>query len=211
MTEQDGELSSRDKVLLAAMQMVGENPGAKLSVRAVAARAGVSTGSLRFHFPTQRALQDEVLTRLYDVVVAEDRIHDTSIPPRDRLVDCLRQVLAPAGVGASAREGARIVHDQFIAPEPTEELQQAYLALERAGLRRVEFWLTVLTQEGALAPGDNTRRAKFLNTVLTGLALERALPAEGSVLQNETDALYLAVDAVLNSAPSDPPAAAALS
>ncbi|MER6947470.1 TetR/AcrR family transcriptional regulator [Nonomuraea sp. NPDC000554] len=198
MTDQNEQLSSRDKVLLAAMQLIGENPGAKLSVRAVAARAGVSTGSLRFHFPTQRALQDEVLTRLYDLVVPEERIHDRDVPARDRLVDCLRQVLAPAGVGAGAREAHRTVHEQFIASEPTEQVREAYFALEREGRRRVEYWLTVLTQEGALAPGDTSRRAKFLLTVLNGLALERALPADGSILQSENDTLYMAVDAILN-------------
>ncbi|MFI6908289.1 TetR/AcrR family transcriptional regulator [Nonomuraea sp. NPDC050394] len=202
MTEQNERLSSRDKVLLAAMQLIGENPGAKLSVRAVAARAGVSTGSLRFHFPTQRALQDEVLTRLYDVVVPEDRIHDRDVPARDRLADCLRQVLAPAGVGAGAREAHRTIHEHFIAPEPTEHVREAYLALEGEGRRRVEYWLTVLTQEGALTPGDTSRRAKFLLTVLNGLALERALPSDGSILQSENDTLYMAVDAVLNSGTS---------
>ncbi|MFI6293960.1 TetR/AcrR family transcriptional regulator [Nonomuraea sp. NPDC050790] len=196
-SDENKQLSSRDKVLLAALQLIGENPGAKLSVRAVAARAGVSTGSLRFHFPTQRALQDEVLTRLYDVVVSDERIHDRDVPPRDRLVDCLRQVLAPAGVGAGAREAQRTVYEQFIAPEPTEQVQEAYLALEREGRRRVEYWLTVLTQEGALAPGDTARRAKFLLTILNGLALERALPSDGSILQSETDTLYMAVDAIL--------------
>ncbi|KIF77257.1 TetR family transcriptional regulator [Streptomyces sp. 150FB] len=202
MTDHDEQLGSRDKVLLAAMQMIGENPGAKLSVRAVAARAGVSTGSLRYHFPTQRELQDEVLSRLYDVVIAEDRIHDRTVPARDRLVDCLRQVLAPAGVGAGAREASRVIHEQFIATEPTEQVQDAYLALEREGRRRVEHWLTTLTHEGALAAGDTSRSAKFLLTVLNGLALERALPAEGSILQAENDTLYMAVDAVLHSGAS---------
>lgn len=198
--EQDRKnLSSRDKVLLAAMKMFGEDPGTKLSVRAVAARAGVSTGSLRYHFPTQRELQDEVLTRIYDLVVPDDRIHDSAVPARDRLVECLRQVLAGVGVGAQAREATRKVVEEFIATEPTEEIRAAYLAIEREIRRRVEYWLTVLTNEGALSEGDNTRRAKFLITVVNGLGLERALPAEDSILQSETDTLYTAVDCVLGS------------
>ncbi|TQL91137.1 TetR/AcrR family transcriptional regulator [Pseudonocardia kunmingensis] len=200
MEERDREnLSSRDKVLLAAMELFGEEPGTRLSVRAVASRAGVSTGSLRYHFPTQRELQDEVLTRIYDLVVPDDRIHDTSAPARDRLVDCLRQVLAGSGVGAQARANLRKVVEEFIAPEPTDDGRAAYLAIEREGRRRVEYWLTVLTNEGALAEGDNTRRARFLLTVVNGLGLERALPAEDSILQSETDTLYAAVDCVLSS------------
>jgi AcrR family transcriptional regulator len=194
-----GKLSSRDKILLAAMTMFGENPGARLSVRAVAARAGLSTGSLRYHFPTQRELQDEVLTRIYDLVVSDDRIHDRTVPARDRLVDCLRQILVGVGVGRQAREATRKIVEEFIAPEPTEEVRAAYLAIEREVRRRVEYWLTTLTNEGALPEGDNTRRAKFLLTVINGLGLERALPAEDSILQSETDTLYTAVDCVLGS------------
>ncbi|MFI7016614.1 TetR/AcrR family transcriptional regulator [Streptomyces sp. NPDC050164] len=190
-------MSSRDKVLKAAMEMFGEDPGARLSVRAVAARAGVSTGSLRYHFPTQRALQDAVLAGIYDVVAPDDRIHERSVPARDRLVDCLRQVLAPAGVGEQARTAWRQIHQAFIEPEPTEENRAAYLAIEREGQRRIEYWLTILTNEGALAQGDNTRRARFLLTVLNGLSIERALPSDESILTAETETLYTAVDCVL--------------
>lgn len=198
VTRDDENLSSRDKILRAAMQLFGEDPGARLTVRAVASRAGLSTGSLRYHFPTQRALQDEVLTRIYDLVAPDEEIHDRSVPARDRLVGCLRQVLAGAGVGAEAREATRKVVEEFIAPEPTEELRAAYLAIEREMRRRVEYWLTVLANEGALPDGDNTRRARFLLTVLNGLGFERALQAENSILQLETDALYTAVDCVLD-------------
>lgn len=191
-------LGSRDKVLLAAMQLFGENPAANLSVRAIAARAGVSTGSLRHHFPTQRALQEEMLTRIYDLVAPDEDIHDRSIPAQDRLVGCLRQVLAPAGAGEQARKALRTVVEQFVAPEPDEELRAAYAAIEQEAHRRVQYWLTVLADEGALAPGDNARRARFLITVVNGLGLERALPGDHSTLQSESETLYSAVDWVLS-------------
>lgn len=136
---------------------------------------------------------------VHDLVISDDRIHDSSVPARDRLVDCLRQVLIRVGVGAQAREGMRKVVDEFIAPEPTEEIHAAYLAMDREVRRRVEYWLTALTDDGALPEGDNTRRARFLITVVNGLGLERALPAEDSILQSETDTLYTAVDCVLGS------------
>ncbi|MEU8635462.1 helix-turn-helix domain-containing protein [Amycolatopsis sp. NPDC048633] len=199
MADQETGLSSRDMVLRAAMAMFGEDPGARLSVRAVAARAGVSTGSLRHHFPTQRALQDAVLAGIYDVVAPGDRIHDRSATARDRLIDCLRQVLALAGVGEQARAGWGEIFKTYIAPEPTDETRAAYLAIEREGQRRVEYWLTVLSTEGALAEGDNGRRARFLMTVLNGLSIARALPSEESILATETETLHAAVDHVLGS------------
>lgn len=197
MTAQDVGPSSRDRILRAAVAMFGEDAGARLSVRAVAARAGVSTGSLRYHFPTQRALQDAVLAGIYDVVAPGEGIHDRSVPARDRLIDCLRQVLALAGVGDQARAGWREIFKTYIEPEPTEENRAAYLAIEREAQRRVEYWLSVLSNEGALSEGDNARRARFLVTVLNGLSIARALPAEESILAAETETLHAAVDHVL--------------
>ena len=199
MTEQETGASSRDRVLQAAMAMFGEDPGARLSVRGVAARAGVSTGSLRYHFPTQRALQDAVLAGIYDVLTPGDRIHDRSAPARDRLIDCLGQVLALAGVGEQARAAWSVVFKTYIEPEPTDEIRAAYLAIEREARRRVEYWLTVLRNEGALADGDNSRRAGFLVTVLNGLSIARALPSDESILATETETLHAAVDHVLGS------------
>ncbi|MGW6740655.1 TetR/AcrR family transcriptional regulator [Streptomyces sp. NPDC055025] len=199
MTEKKEGVGTRDRILAAAAAMIGEDPSVNLSVRAVAARAGVSTGSLRHFFPTQRELRDAVLAVIYDHVVSEDGIHDRSVPARDRLVNCLRQVLAPAGVGERAREAWGRLFETFIASEPTDEVRAAYLAMDREGQRRVESWLAILTQEGALAAGENTRRARFLMTVLNGLATERALPAEKSILRSETETLYMAVDCVLDS------------
>ncbi|MDN3445460.1 TetR/AcrR family transcriptional regulator [Microbacterium sp. APC 3901] len=202
MTVDPSTMHTRDRILQTALTMFGENPGAKLSVRAVAARTGVSTGSLRFHFPTQRALLDEVLRIVYEVIAPDDPIHDETLAPRERLLACLRQVLAPSGVGEQARHAATLLHQTFIEPELTGELRDAYLANERAGQRRVEHWLSVLGEEGSLPPGDDVRRARFLNTVLAGLALERALPSDESILTSETNTLTMAVDAVFTGASS---------
>ncbi|MDG4808199.1 TetR/AcrR family transcriptional regulator [Micromonospora sp. WMMD1120] len=199
MTQGEETTGSREKILAAAAAMLAEDVMARLSVRAVAARAGVSTGSLRFHFPTQRELKDAVLSRIYTQVFPDSPIHDRSLPARDRLVSCLRQVLAPAGVGARARAAWTLAYQAFIASEPTEQVRAEYLAVERGGWQRVEYWLSVLADEGALPKEDHARRIKFLLTVLNGLSIERALPAEDSILETETETLYLAVDSVLRS------------
>ncbi|MGO1885403.1 MAG: TetR/AcrR family transcriptional regulator, partial [Citricoccus sp.] len=159
--------------------------------------AGVSTGSLRYHFPTQRELQDTVLRTIYEVVAPDDRIRERTAPARDRLVECLRNVLSPAGTGEQARESWARVHEAFIATEPSAESAEAYQALWRQAQGRVEYWLTVLEEEGALTAGDHTAQARFLMTVVDGLSIERALPSDDSVLAAETETLYLAVDAVL--------------
>lgn len=192
-------MHTRERILKAAAEMIAEDATTTLSVRAVAARAGVSTGSLRFHFPTQRALQDEVLTRIYRHFIPDDPIRDSSRPARDRLVDCLRQLLAAAGVGDEARKAWGAVYQLFIAPEPSAKVRTAYLAHERVSAGRVEYWLGVLADEGALPREDFARKVRFVLTVLNGLSVQRALPSGESVLQAETETLYTAVDAVLSS------------
>lgn len=198
MTEAgDARQSSRDRILIAAATMVSENPAERPSVRAVATRAGVSTGSLRHHFPTQRALMDAVLAGIYAHIAPGEPIHDTALPARERLVSCLRQILAHAGTGNEAREALRRTYETLIAPEPTEEARRTYLVIEGQMQHRVEHWLSVLVEEGALTGGDNARRAKFLLTVVNGVTLERALPGTESLLESEAATLFAAVDSVL--------------
>lgn len=197
-------METREKILKAAAEMIAEDGAAKLSVRAVAARAGVSTGSLRFHFPTQRALQDSLLTRIYEHLLPGDPIRDKTLPPRERLLNCLRQVLALLGTDEDARTAWGATYRTFIEPEPTEAVRAAYLSLEREAERRVEHWLTVLSEDGALPPGDHTRNVRFLLTVLNGLSFERALPTRESVLIAETETLNAAVDHVLSTGPAAP-------
>ncbi|MCQ4202718.1 TetR/AcrR family transcriptional regulator [Streptomyces sp. NPDC060311] len=197
-------MDTRERILQAAAEMFAEDVTAKLSVRAVAARAGVSTGSLRFHFPTQRALQDSLLTRIYEHLLPGDPIRDRALPPRERLLNCLRQVLALTGTNEEARAAWGVTYRTFIEPEPTEQVRAAYLRFEREAERRVQHWLAVLAEEGALPPGDHTRNVRFLLAVLNGLSFERALPTRESVLVAETETLKAAVDHVLSTGPAPP-------
>lgn len=194
----DPTLSTRSKIVKAAVEMVSQDVTASLSVRKVADRARVSVGSLRYHFPTQQSLHDEVMKHIYSTIMSDDPIQDGSVPARDRLVSCLRQVLAPIGVGGQARAEWRKAFDAFMPSESSEQVDAAHAAAAREGRRRVEYWLAVLTEEGALPEGDNQHRARFLCTVLTGLAVERALPADDSLLEAESAALYMAVDCAMS-------------
>jgi len=59
---------ARDRVLDATLELIGEQGVGGVTNRAVAARAGVSPGSLSYHFPSQTELLREALMRF---VVAE--------------------------------------------------------------------------------------------------------------------------------------------
>ncbi|MBE9499779.1 TetR/AcrR family transcriptional regulator [Streptomyces sp. GKU 257-1] len=190
-------MGTRERILQAAAEMIAEDMAAKLSVRAVAQRAGVSVGSLRFHFPTQRDLQDSLLSRIYDNLMPGDPIQDRSLPARERLLNCLRHALAPLGGGQDARAAWSRMYKDFIEPEPTEQVRAAYLGHEKEAERRVEHWLAVLTEEGSLPKENHGQKVRFLLTILNGLSLERALPSRTSVLAAENETLHAAVDYVL--------------
>ncbi|APX31805.1 TetR family transcriptional regulator [Brachybacterium sp. P6-10-X1] len=192
-------MSTRERILAAAAAIIREDGvAARLSVRAVATRAEVSTGSLRHHFPTQQVLRDAVMQRVYDWMLPDSSIGDTSIPARDRLVHSLRKVLDMSGTSAEARRSMTLLMEAFVTVEQTEPIREAYLAIQRDGQRRMERWLERLADEvDSLPVAEIPRRARYLGTVLNGLALERALPAADSLAQRESEALYAAADMAL--------------
>lgn len=195
MDDRPAEPGTRDKILIAAATMLGENPTARLSVRAVAARAQVSTGSLRHFFPTQRDLIDTVVAGLYSLDIPDDPIDDRSRSPVERLVASLRLVLAQVGIGDGARRQWGNLYEAYVASAPSEDAAATYLALERVGLHRIERWLDTLVEEGAVPAGDIEARARFLGTVLNGLMTERALPGAAVRVEAETATLHVAVHA----------------
>ncbi|MBT2484685.1 MULTISPECIES: TetR/AcrR family transcriptional regulator [unclassified Microbacterium] len=191
---------TRDKILTAAAKMLGENPTARVSVRAVAARAQVSTGSLRHFFPTQRELIDTVIAGLYDIDIPDDPINDRTLGPAERLMGCLRLILRQIGVGERAREQWKALYEAYVVSAPAEDEATTYLALERMGRHRIERWLATLIEEEVIPAGDVEQRARFLATVISGLMMERALPADAVRLESETETLRLAVHAVTTAA-----------
>lgn len=196
MDAQPKEPGTRSKILIAAATMLGENPTARLSVRAVAARAQVSTGSLRHFFPTQRELVETVVAAMYDLQIPDDPINDHSLMPQERLIACLQLLLFHVGVGDRAREQFGALYEAYVATPPSEDEAATYLALERMGRHRIEQWLTTLVDEGSIPAGGIEARARFLATVTSGIATERALPSETVRVDAENETLRLAVRAV---------------
>ena len=189
-------MSTRRKILDAATSMMEEGVGQRLTVRAVAARAGVGMGTLRHHFPTQRVLLDAVLASMYESAMPDDRIHDTTLPARQRLVDNLGRLVAAIGTGDEARRLWGEMFRNYISLDAPDDVRATYAAFDEQAARRVETWLSVLVEQEALEEGDNAARAHFLLSVVNGLVLWRALPLADSPLAREVDALTLAVEAL---------------
>lgn len=164
-----------------------------MSVRAVARRAGVGMGTLRYHFPSQRALLDAVFSSLYDQALPDEHIRDAAIPSEERLLECCRHFLDPVGMGHRAREVWADIFRTFIVPDASPDHRAGYLELRRHSLGRVQSWLSILVQEGSLCPGDNELRARYLLAVLDGLALQRALPPDATDLGSEFQVMRAAI------------------
>jgi AcrR family transcriptional regulator len=58
--------SSREKLLAAAAELVGKIGARRLTLAAVAERAGISKGGLLYHFPSKDALLQGMIERLVD-------------------------------------------------------------------------------------------------------------------------------------------------
>ena len=66
-----GRKSSREKILDAAAELVGEIGAGRLTLEAVAEKAGLSKGGLLYNFPTKEALLQGMIQRLIENVAAE--------------------------------------------------------------------------------------------------------------------------------------------
>ncbi|MFB4353472.1 helix-turn-helix domain-containing protein [Microbacterium sp. LS_15] len=197
-------MGTRERILAATTEMIREG-AERLSVRAVAARAGIGASTLRHYFPTQRDLLNASLTATYDEAMPDERIRDTSVPPRERLRECLLRLLQPFGGPDAARDVWLSIFEAFAGPDATPEARAGYEVLEAQAARRVGAWLAILETEGALVAGDNARRTQFLLTVVDGLSIARALPRRATHLEDEAATLARAVDAVFDvSFPSAP-------
>ena len=66
-----GRKSSREKILDAAAELVGSIGSGRLTLEAVAERAGLSKGGLLYNFPNKEALLQAMIQRMIDEVSAE--------------------------------------------------------------------------------------------------------------------------------------------
>ena len=80
-----GRKSSREKILDAASELVGSIGAGRLTLEAVAERAGLSKGGLLYNFPNKDALLQGMIQRLVDEVSAEKEALRDHTPPGPNL------------------------------------------------------------------------------------------------------------------------------
>jgi AcrR family transcriptional regulator len=185
----------REEILTAARALAADRGLSGLSVRAVAAAAGIGASTLRHYFPSQRDLYDALVAESLDAQLDDLRIGDASLPPDERLVACLWQFLRlPEGQPA---EAWLVTMAAMADPAAPPESRRVWGSLVRRGRDRVAQWLRVLETEGVLGSGDVERAARLLLTVVDGIALGLAMPDEGMSRDEADEVLRDAVATVL--------------
>jgi AcrR family transcriptional regulator len=121
----------RERIVAAALDQLADGGYASASVQAVAARAGVATGTVYRHFPSKRDLFTEVFRRAsgrelerMSAVAAE-----TSVPARERIAAAV-EVFARRALAAPVRAYALIA-------EPVDPAVEAERLEFRSGYRDV--------------------------------------------------------------------------
>ncbi|WP_433477950.1 TetR/AcrR family transcriptional regulator [Spirillospora sp. CA-142024] len=160
-------MSARDRILQATLRLIGEQGIGAVTNRAVAREAGVSLGSLTYHFPSQEDLLREALHTFVDEEIARITAYVTS--------------LAESGIAAvqAADEVEKAVVGFAYGPEQIANLELHLHAardpaLREASVRSVEAYdhLAAAILE-ALGIPDAEGHAPAIVAMLYGLAVRR--------------------------------------
>ena len=155
---------ARERIVTAALAQVADGGYASASVQAVAARAGVATGSVYRHFPSKAQLFGEVFRRQATQelgVLEEIATHDS--PAFDRLAEAT-EVLARRALASPTLAYAQIA-------EPVEQEVEAERLVLRRGYR--DAFARILEdgiERGELEPHDTqTYGAAILGAISEAL------------------------------------------
>jgi AcrR family transcriptional regulator len=177
-------MSARDQILHATLRLIGEQGIGAVTNRAVAKSAGVSLGSLTYHFPSQEELLREALRTFVDTEIARitayaEALRDSGLAP----VDAADQV-------------EKAVVDFAYGPEQIANLELHLHAardpaIRDTAARSIEAYdrlaTAVLT---ALGIPDAERHAPAVVALLYGLAVRR-LSTGDTAATGTADALRL--------------------
>ncbi|MEJ5946115.1 TetR/AcrR family transcriptional regulator [Pseudokineococcus basanitobsidens] len=161
----------REQILVAADQVVAEEGFSAVSVRTVAARAGIGASTLRYWFPSQDDLVTALARRRVDPFLDDRRIADAAVPPVERLAECLAQLLPAAEADRPVLEDWAALLSTAVGPHATPLGRALYAGGQQSVAARVRAWLDVLVAEGALPAGRVPTAVPALLTRADGLAL----------------------------------------
>ncbi|CDR10654.1 TetR family transcriptional regulator [Streptomyces iranensis] len=161
-----GNADKRQHILDVATRLAGTDGLRGLSVRSVAAAAGIGATTLRAYFPSQALLYRAVAGRVVSHALSDDWIQDVSLAPADRLYASLRQFLP----GAAERHSALMMWFELVTlalgPHANEEVLEMVLSGHDESVVIVTRWFTLLAADGcALQDAPEVLAVRFVALV----------------------------------------------
>ncbi|WP_194288589.1 TetR/AcrR family transcriptional regulator [Ornithinicoccus halotolerans] len=189
----------RREILEAAHALLaekGEHGRTGLSVREVAARAGIGASTLRHYFPSQGALYEAVVVDAFHAQVSDLRIADATVPAGERLAECLQQFLPPDEEARPQLAAWLAMYAVAAGPEQSGPARSLLTTLIAQGRSRVDAWLALLQEQGALADTGREHLTTLLTSTVDGLCLGLLAPGSTLSLAEARGMLREVVDAV---------------
>lgn len=187
----------REHILDAGAQVVTEKGLGGVTVRAVAAGAGVGMGTLRHYFPTQRDLHVAVAERVLDDRIQDFDIADTALPPEERLVRCVLQFLPEDESERHLVEVWFGLYRHAIDPGASSTAQGFLEVTTRRSHTRLTAWLEQLADEGAVEPHRIAESALLLSALLSGACLEILTPGSAMTIESARRAVIRSTHALI--------------
>lgn len=147
----------------AALGLAAAEGLGSLSVRRVAAAAGIPATTLRHRFPAQADLRSAVAAELARCPLDDLSIADERREPSERLYECLAQLLP--------RDAAAVEGWFELCRMSNSDTGGA----QRSGAGSVRRWLTILAGHGHLRPHEVDAQVSAAFAVVNGLYLRAAI------------------------------------
>ncbi len=185
----------RAEILAAARELTAASGIAAVTVRSVAARAGIGASTLRYYFPTQRELHVALAAAAFDDQLDDLRIADTRLDPAARLTECLAQFLPDRDDRIPQLEAWIALYHPF--GEATDQRRALLGGLSRRALERVDGWLAILESEGVLRPGTRRRHVATAFVAVDGVSLGLLSGVAISTVEEGVEVLRAVIEHVI--------------
>lgn len=189
-------MGRKEEIVAAARKIVVSEGLEAVSVRRVAAEAGIGASTLRYYFPSNRELLAALTDTTVSDLLSDENVADTTVPADERLCNLMMQFLPQSSNNFASLESTLSAFR--IAFESGELTGHQVL---RAGASEsetaVKGWLMELESQGEAFTVSLDEATKFLLTVVNGLMIDLIAHAPQMTLDDARNQLLTAVRLIL--------------
>ncbi len=169
--------TKRESILEAAASIADLQGLEAVTVRATADKAGVGIGTLRHHFPTQKALFDAIVVRRVDTLIDDSVVLDGSAALEDRIRSMIEQFIPSELDNAGSLTLWFSVYSSALGPNHDTGNRQLLAAAGARSHEHMRRWLTHFAAEGTIDPTTIDDTANTIIALTVGITLESLTPA----------------------------------